>query len=597
MRLQCRRVYRREPDARTVVRYTHCDNFTRTRHCLVKPALRNSGKKNHDAERLRLGAVYTPPILATWAASLLVSMARTKRMTALDPACGDGALLAALESRGVSRLIGVDCDSRAVARAARRLKGSTFYSANGLEFLANTARAGRTLDAVIANPPWGADIDLSRSALVSLGYRTIWGQTDSWELFVEGSLRAVKRHAPMVFILPDALFLPEHRGIRTILANESEIAMIARLGEGFFPDVYRGVVVIATRNRPPRPNALVTCARLSPRARREVLVEERLLNDVIETSSHKIEQARFIKDQECRFDIDTRRDEHVRLSTFEAQTFPWDSWLEAGRGIELSKTGRIVRCPQCATARPMPHTESVTCNACGYRWTLRNSVVETIIRKNNGGSPRGWHPLIVGEDVDRHACVVSRMIRIGVSGIRYKPLEVFAQPKLLVRKTGVGIKASVDKSGAATNQVVFHFISKRNAPMPILDYLEGVLCSRVMLAWHLKRQGEIEWRSHPYITPHMIRRFPVPMPDSVDDWAQVQAIADAVRKRRRVKQHDSPEDLLVERLVAGMYGLSENDMQWVLKTLEAVQQLEPIRTLRLDSASLVAPLRVAGGAT
>lgn len=563
----------------------------------MEPMLRNSRKKSLAVERLHLGAVYTPPMLAAWAASVLVSMIKTKRIAALDPACGDGALLAALGSLGISRLIGVDCDSRAAARAAKRLKGSKIYSANGLEFLAKAARAGGTLDAVIANPPWGATINLSKSALASLGYRTIWGQSDSWDLFVEGALRAAKKHAAMVFILPDALFLPEHRSIREILVNESEITMIARLGEGFFPGVYRGVVVIATRKGAPKPNALVTCARLSPEARKGVLAGDRLLADAIDDSSHQIEQTRFTKDPECRFDIDTRKKEHARLSAFEEQNFPWDNWLKVGRGIELSKTGRIIYCPRCTTARPLPQSESVTCSACGYRWKSRNSVIETIVRRNDGDLRRGWHPLIVGEDVDRHGCTVSRMIRVGVSGIRYKPLPVFAQPKLLLRKTGIGIKASVDNSGAATNQVVFHFVCKPNTPALILDYLAGVLCSRVMLAWHLKRQGEVEWRSHPYITPRMIRRFPVPVPDSRGDWAQVRAIADAVRKRRSVDQHDSPEDLLVERLVAGLYGLSERDMQWVLEVLASAQQLEPIRTLRLESAALVAPLRITDGVT
>jgi hypothetical protein len=211
-------------------------------------------------------------------------------------------------------------------------------------------------------------------------------------------------------------------------------------------------------------------------------------------------------------------------------------------------------------------------------------------------TPSGWHPLVVGEDVDRHACIASRLIRIGVSGIRYKPLSVFAQPKLLVRKTGVGIKAVVDYSGAATNQVVFHFARRQDAPLIVLDYLEGVLCSRVMLAWHLKRQGEIEWRSHPYITPRIIRRFPVPVPQSDAAWTQARAIADAVHARRLVARHDSVEDLLVERLVAGMYGLTEEDMQWVLSVLDSVEQLEPIRTLHLPSPTLVSPLLVAKGA-
>jgi hypothetical protein len=175
-------------------------------------------------------------------------------------------------------------------------------------------------------------------------------------------------------------------------------------------------------------------------------------------------------------------------------------------------------------------------------------------------------------------------------------LSSFARPKLLIRKTGVGIKAVVDESGAATNQVVFHFTRRKDSPSFVLDYMEGVLCSRVLLAWHLKRHGEVEWRSHPYITQHVIRGFPVPVPNSPEEWAQAQAIANAVQDRRMAKRHDSAEDIAVERLVAGLFGLTEADMRWVLGVLDSAQQLEPIRTLRLPSASLVAPLCVSNGA-
>jgi len=202
--------------------------------------------------------------------------------------------------------------------------------------------------------------------------------------------------------------------------------------------------------------------------------------------------------------------------------------------------------------------------------------------------------LIVGEDVDRYSCAPSRAIRVDVSGIRYKPLDTFARPKLLVRKTGLGVKAALDESGAATNQVVFHFITRTGAPPGLLDYLEGVLCSRVLLAWHLKRQGETEWRSHPYVTQYVLRQFPVPVPSSEREAAQASEIGSAVRKRRVARGHDSEEDMEVERLVAGMFGLTREDMEWVLSVLDAAQALEPIRTLRLPSATMVRPKHVAG---
>lgn len=553
-------------------------------------------KNSRIAKRSQLGAVYTTDILASWSALVLNSMLASKDATIVDPACGDGALLKALSTRGVANLVGVDCDTDALKQAHQRLPGACFCQADGLAYLAEAARQGGTLDAVIANPPWGAALRIDRATLGTMGYRALSGQTDSWDLFVDGILRALKPNAPAVLILPDALLLPEHRLIRGILARESHITMIARLGEGFFSGVFRGTVVIGVRKGLPKPKAVVACSRLLAGDRKRVLAGHCTLADAIEQSVHNIAQERFLADPDHRFDIDSQQRDHVRLAAIEERSVPWDRWFDVGRGIELSKTGRVVRCPNCPIARPVPRGSHARCANCRHVWSPDKSGVDTIIRHNDGVAGREWYPLIVGEDVDRYSCTASRLIRMNVTGIRYKPLETFAQPKLLVRKTGVGIKASVDASGAATNQVVFHFTCRRDTPAMLLDYLAGILCSRVMLAWHLKRQGELEWRSHPYITPRILRGFPVPMPDSEDDWGQAAAIAAAVQSRRRVIRHDSLEDLAVERLVAGMYGLSEEDMVWVLSVLDSAQQLEPIRTLRLAKASLVSPLRIRKGA-
>ena len=556
----------------------------------------NSLTKNYMiAKRNQLGAVYTTDLLASWSALVLVSMLGRKDAIVVDPACGDGALLKALSADGVTKLVGVDCDQEALKQARQRLPGVRFYQADGLAYLAEAAQQGGTLDAVIANPPWGATISLDRAMLRTMGYRPLSGQTDSWDLFVDGVLRALKPDAPAVLILPDALLLPEHRLIRGILAHESHITMIARLGEGFFSGVFRGTVVVGVRKGPPKPKAVVACSRLSPGARKEILAGRYTLASAVEQSAHNVAQDRFIADSHHRFDIDSQQRDYVRLAAIEERSLSWDPWFDVGRGIELSKTGRVVRCPNCPSARPIPRGSHATCPSCRHVWSPDESGVDNIVRHNNGVASREWHPLIVGEDVDRYACAASRLIRMNVPGIRYKPLETFAQPKLLVRKTGVGIKAAVDVSGAATNQVVFHFTCRRDTPAMLLDYMAGILCSRVMLAWHLKRQGELEWRSHPYITPRILRGFPVPLPESEDDWAQVAAIADAVQRRRRVSRHDSLEDLMVERLVAGMYGLSEEDMAWVLSVLDSAQQLEPIRTLRLAEVSLVSPLRIRKG--
>jgi hypothetical protein len=196
--------------------------------------------------------------------------------------------------------------------------------------------------------------------------------------------------------------------------------------------------------------------------------------------------------------------------------------------------------------------------------------------------------LIVGEDVDRYSCDSSRIIEDKVPGINYKNPSSFEGSKLLVRKTGVGIKAAIDETGAFTNQVVFHYRAKPNStPSFFLDYVLGVLCSRVMLAYHLKRTGESEWRSHPYVTQKTIAELPVPLvSEGGRQWRQARAIANAVVERRRNKPADSSTDLRVDALVAGLYDLDSKACAWVLNVLDEAQSLQSITTMRADVSQL-----------
>jgi hypothetical protein len=236
----------------------------------------------------------------------------------------------------------------------------------------------------------------------------------------------------------------------------------------------------------------------------------------------------------------------------------------------------------------------VVCTSCGFSFDLKSARIEQIV-ESNVTPRRGWKPLVVGEDVDRYAVTPSRIIRINVAGINYKSQEVFEKRKILIRKTGVGIKAAIDESGALTNQVVFHYRldPKWKAPSFLLDYFLGVLCSRVLLAYHLKRFGENEWRSHPYVTQRIISELPIPdVREGTWQWRQARAIAEAAARRRKRSSRYILDDLMVDRLVAGLYGLSERDCGWVLKVLDSAQALEPIRSLRVNDPHSLRPIKV-----
>ena len=73
-------------------------------------------------------------------------------------------------------------------------------------------------------------------------------------------------------------------------------------------------------------------------------------------------------------------------------------------------------------------------------------------------------------------------------------------------------------------------------------------------------------------------------------WRQARAIAGAVEKRIRYSSSDL--DVRIDMLVAGLFGMSDLDCEWVLSVLNQAQGLEPIRTLRLAEPEAFRPLHV-----
>jgi len=112
--------------------------------------------------RKQLGAWYTPPDLVSTVVDHVVTpefvRARSspgRSLRVLDPACGDGRFLAAVEQRAQAagfecELVGVDLDPAAAAAAGARCPDAHIVHADALahDF------AGRRFDLVIGNPPF-----------------------------------------------------------------------------------------------------------------------------------------------------------------------------------------------------------------------------------------------------------------------------------------------------------------------------------------------------------------------------------------------------------------------------------------------------------
>ena len=226
-------------------------------HCLTEeftPA--------HDLAAAR-GAVYTPELLAQWVAEQLVATLPGGATTVADLACGRGALLAAVHrARPDVRLVGIDVDSDDLQLAAAEVPSARLVLGDSLVF-GRLSKIG-PFDGVILNPPWGISLPHDSRTLCTLGYTLAKGQFDSANLFVELSLTLLREGGTAAFILPDSIFFPEHHRLRRLLLGSTELLLVARLGEGFFRDVFRGTAVVVARKATAAPDIASRACDLVP---------------------------------------------------------------------------------------------------------------------------------------------------------------------------------------------------------------------------------------------------------------------------------------------------------------------------------------------
>ena len=538
------------------------------------------------------GSVYTPQALADWVAEELLgysSRSNTVVRRVLDPACGDGMLLSAIRRLSPSsNLIGIDIDRKAAHKSWSNLSPPTDVRTGDALDPKQPWPELESTDLIIMNPPWGTPNADGRNHYRKVGYALAAGQFDIFELFVERATNEVPEGTHVALILPDSVFESEHQALRNLLLQHT-LLLIARLGEGLFPEVYRGAVVIILRSGGAPNNHAVDCLLIGPESRKGLKAGVQTLKRIKKTHSHSVPQARFATNPRQDFDINYAEVDAQILDKFEGPTpFNWQRHVILGRGIEIGRYGETVHCDSCGANQADPgranngdHYMCSHCNALTVYEEARRKIVTTIAQSDSA------YPLIVGEDVDRYNARSSRYIELGVSGIRYKPIEHFQTRKLLLRKTGVGIRAAVDESGAAVNQSVYYIVARHTGDDWIVDYLQGVINSRPILAWYLAVTGENQWRSFPYWTATKIKDLRVPDPYEQEGIGiDAKTIAELAR---RARNGDVSAELEVDELVLQMYNLGRIEQDWIGTVLADAQQSiryfsEMTRTVRTIEA-------------
>lgn len=550
------------------------------------------------------GVVYTPKTLANFTAKLLLSettsdiLNSSQAVTVLDPACGEGVLLKEfsrefnLHHEHLIHSIGVDIENDVVDNNKKSFNDNTyqFMCKNAIipsdKLTAFNYWRHQIKDPtfVIANPPWSSKKIFSKSDLFQAGYKFYTGQYDSYVLFIELCLKLVKKDGMLAFIIPDSLFSGENRKLREHLVKHTQIKVIARLGEKLFPNVNRATSIIILKNSVPTPNCTTKCYRLDTTDRKNCLSGSLDIFDSYVRNSHSVLQKRFKDNQNYIFDIDARKEEESLLEKIETNPIVWKSLFRFGRGVEISKSGIVVRCEHCKSVQgySKKHLKSgnKTCQFCGKITAVGESNIFEIISTTN---KPGYVPMYVGENLHRYSFDGIRYILPNVEGINYKNADLYYPPKILIRKTGLGIYACIDYKSTYISQTIYscNYILNNN-PVP-LEYYLGVLNSRVMYYYYLKKYGENEWKSHPYLTKDIIFSLPIRQIDS-SNLKVCQKIAESVQKIQN--NYSRQLDLEIEKFVLELYDISQEEFDIIIKELNNLPDLNAVNQMKISIGEL-----------
>ena len=518
-------------------------------------------------DKKKYGIVYTPEKLADFTAELLYMEYGMEELTILDPACGESALLLAMQMKcaGNNNYIGIDVDEHVIeenkinnGQNISYFQGDFLIQAKEKNTLRYWCEKIGKVDCLIANPPWSCERLYNKEDLIKEGYTLADGQYDNYFLFIEQSLKILKTGGKAAFILPDSIFSDDAIKLRKMLCEKTHILVIARLGEKIFPNVNRATTIIVVENELPTNNVKTKCFRLGTKERKQVLNNEVKLMDCFLNGVHEEKQRRFIETEECLFDVDLYENEEKLIKKLEQDKINWNTIFSFGRGVEISKSGKAVICKHCNFAQGYTKKQEISknkiCSNCGGKVDFLDSRVINVISETR---EYDMEKIYVGENLHRYRLSGNRYLRLGIQGINYKNAMLYMPPKIVIRKTGLGINAFLDMESTYISQTVYscQYIDRKNSD-PIEYYL-ALLNSRVIYYYYLKK----------YVSSSLT--------------GEICQLA-----RKLLFGYDRKIDLELEKKVIELYDISREEVLMIMEEINKLPNLSAINNMKFTEEEL-----------
>lgn len=312
-------------------------------------------------------------------------------------------------------------------------------------------------DAVIGNPPWVQSKFLEEhiKTYFARNYESMSGQYDLFNGFIERSKTILKKNGHFGFIIPNRFITGnDYKDLRKFILTNFTINEIADVGENIFHNVIMPSAILIYKNQKNNSEHIFNA---------KIKVKDLIGNDYM---LNQVNQSSLLKDQQYNFTIYQNKTENGINKKIE-QCPALKDLVTNARGVEIGKKSNLV------FDKPIP--KSV--------------------------------PFLTGENMGRYYIKGCMHIKLGDNATDYKSPELYKGEKIIIRKTGKGLNATIDRNNHYVIQVIYIF-KKKEATKEHLNYILGLLNSKLLSFYYFKKFGEEDKKAFPHIRQGQVLSIP-----------------------------------------------------------------------------------------
>jgi predicted RNA methylase len=393
-------------------------------------------------------------------------------------------------------------------------------------------------DAVIGNPPWGADLDANQRTYLMSRFPNVPSKTkDSYFFFITRSIQLLRKNGLLGIITPNTWLLINYAKTFRRALLEMRIREISDYGDRVFrkATVESAVLLLEKRSAP---NDSCRVRRL----RNGELIFE-----------HSVTKSNWLNDPSSRIILELNDAVFAVLQRLRSKGEPFERNCVIKWGIKPYQEGYGIP----AQTRAM----------------MEQRVYHASVKRG-----KEWKPLVVGSDIDRYriSWPGNRFIKYGKWLMYPSDQALMERPKILMRQTSSTIRACLDEAGHFCQNSLFIVHSEQMDLRLLLALLNSTL-----LGFAYRMGNPQTGKTFAEIKPSVIKQLPILTPNadgstSSSGWKNLRELVDsmlqayqtllAVRtdhEKTAIERHIDATDKQIDQLVYELYGLTKREIRIV----------------------------------